>query len=214
MPKARKTFLIGAFSFDAESEILTSADGTQVALRPQTARVLGLLAANHDELVTKDALMGTVWADTHVTDDSLVQCISEIRRALGARDAKLLATIPKQGYRLSAVAAHDTDAPSGPETGTKLGRTRHFGRRWIAALVAVSGLLLLAVAGSGFLLSRDVSPNEPIIIAVLPFENLSGDPEQDYLSVGLAEDLLTDLSRIGKMKVTSVWPPKRSLPRR
>ena len=90
--KPEKTVSIGSFSFDLETEALMSDDGTKVPLRPQTARVLGILASNPGKLASKDALMDAVWADTHVTDDSLVQCISEIRKALGAQDGKLLVT--------------------------------------------------------------------------------------------------------------------------
>ncbi|MFD1341260.1 winged helix-turn-helix domain-containing tetratricopeptide repeat protein [Litorisediminicola beolgyonensis] len=194
--------MIGAFRFNSETEELTSPDGTKIPLRPQTARVLGVLARHRRALVTKDALMSEVWPDTHVTDDSLVQCISEIRRALGADDAKRLATVPKQGYRLAATtapeAAAPTEAPSGPDQQTK----RRSRSRIIAALVA-SMLLVLAIAAARAFLNSDTAPQPALTIAVLPFENLSSDPEQDYLSSGLAEDLLTDLSRLKAMKVLS-----------
>nr|WP_282957642.1 winged helix-turn-helix domain-containing protein [Silicimonas algicola] len=183
---------------------MTSPDGTKVPLRPQTARVLCLLAQNRGKLVTKESLMREVWPDTHVTDDSLVQCISEIRRALGGEDAKRLATVPKQGYRLTATPVPDnaslTAASAVP--GQEHNR-RRLGPRMIAAIVAWVAALFLVVVAATFLFNGEAAPQETLTIAVLPFENLSSDPEQDYLSSGLAEDLLTDLSRIGAIKVLS-----------
>ena len=73
MPKSEEVLVIGAFRFDPDVEALIDAEGQAVTLRPQTARVLGLLAASRGELVTKDRIMEAVWADTHVTDDSLVR---------------------------------------------------------------------------------------------------------------------------------------------
>lgn len=172
-------------------------------LRPQTARILGILVAHNGELVTKDALMRTVWADTHVTDDSLVQCVSEIRRALGPEGARRLATVPKQGYRLTLGSGQDTQSGGTSNRGSN-GRLRwRFAPRQVWVLTAILVVLVLAFTIFGVLRNRDVTPQEPVTIAVLPFENISGDPEQDYLSSGLAEDLLTDLSRIGALKVLS-----------
>lgn len=148
--------------------------------------------------------MREVWPDTHVTDDSLVQCISEIRRALGREDAKRLVTVPKQGYRLTADAAPDnvSSAAASAVQGHEHTRPRSE-QRTIATLVALIAALFLALEAAKFFFSGDTAPQKTITIAVLPFENLSGDPEQDYLSSGLAEDLLTDLSRIGAVKVLS-----------
>lgn len=172
-------------------------------LRPQTARILGILAAHNGELVTKDALMSAVWADTHVTDDSLVQCVSEIRRALGHEGAKHLATVPRQGYRLTAGSGRDAGPEDTSDRGSNVRRMWRLAPRPVWVLAAIVTALFLVFAFAGVLRNEDVASQGPVTIAVLPFENLSGDPEQDYLSSGLAEDLLTDLSRIGALKVLS-----------
>ncbi|RYH06445.1 tetratricopeptide repeat protein [Tropicimonas sp. IMCC6043] len=204
MTKPGKIVSIGSFSFDLEAEALLSPDGTNVALRPQTARVLGILAAEPGELVTKDSVMSAVWAETHVTDDSLVQCISEIRKALGPQDAGLLVTVPKQGYRLDARAAaleqQDENLLAAPTGKPSLSLWRRFAP---VGLGAVALLFVLSAGAIVFLYGNDNVPSGKITIAVLPFENVSGDAEQDYLSSGLAEDLLTDLSRIDSIAVLS-----------
>ncbi len=110
MTKSKNIVSIGEFSFDPDGDSLRDSTGTKVALRPQTARVLGILVAAESGLVTKDALMRSVWPDTHVTDDSLVQCISEIRKTLGPEAGGLLKTVPKQGYRLDATLQVADDA--------------------------------------------------------------------------------------------------------
>jgi DNA-binding winged helix-turn-helix (wHTH) protein len=89
---------------DLASGLVRAPDGTETELRRQSAAMLGALAARRGEIVGKDALHAAVWGDVAVTDDSLVQCIADIRRALGpARDA--LHTLPRRGYRLEAEGA-------------------------------------------------------------------------------------------------------------
>lgn len=199
MAKPEKSLAIGGFRFDPEKAVLTGPKGANVSLRPQTAQVLATLAAAPGQLVTKESLMGAVWPDTHVTDDSLVQCISEIRRALGPGEARLLVTVPRQGYRLEAVAggrgAEDTaDRQSSPPRPM---------RRVVLAVAALVAVLVLSGGLAVHWLARGSSVAEPTRVAVLPFINMSGDPGQDYLAVGLAEDLLTDLARSRSLTVLS-----------
>jgi hypothetical protein len=71
-----------------------------VPLRAQNLAVLRCLAQNAGHVVSKDRLMQAVWPGIVVTDDSLFQCIKELRRALGDTGHRLIETAPKQGYRL------------------------------------------------------------------------------------------------------------------
>ena len=82
-PKSAETMTFRGFVFVAKSKELRTVEGKAVNLRSQTAEVLSVLAARPGEIVSKDALMQAVWPDTFVTDDSLTQCIADIRRALG-----------------------------------------------------------------------------------------------------------------------------------
>ena len=70
-------------------------------IRNQSLKVLQLLADNHDTILTRDAIHTAVWNKVAVTDDSLIQCISELRKALGDKDRAILKTFPRQGYLLS-----------------------------------------------------------------------------------------------------------------
>src|SRR6185369_5768197 len=85
---------------DFVDETLRTSSGGLIDLRPRTFAVLRYLADHAGRLVTKDELMQAVWLGTAVTDDSLVQCIHEIRRALRDDARALLKTVSKRGYRL------------------------------------------------------------------------------------------------------------------
>lgn len=192
MPKSSEAFDIGGFLFRPAEGELRDPEGRPITLRPQSLRVLDTLVAQAGTVVTKDAMMQAVWPDTHVTDDSLVQCISEIRKALGAEAGARLRTVPKQGYRLDAAPAGHGPASS----------TRH--RRIWVGLAGTLGLASVLVAALLFL-SREANAPAPVqqTIAVLPFNNLSGDPDQAYYSNGLAEALIVDLSKISDLRVVS-----------
>ena len=75
-------------------------DGAHIELRPQSFTVLRRLADGAGELVSKDDLLEACWPGVIVTEDSLTQCISEIRRALGDSGRSLIRTVARRGYRL------------------------------------------------------------------------------------------------------------------
>jgi TolB-like protein len=99
--KSNLEISLGEFRFDPEVPELNDASGDPVDLRSQSLAVLCLLAGQAGKVVTKDSLIDEIWRDTFVTDDSLVQCVSDIRRAIGDRDHKLIQTLPRRGYRLN-----------------------------------------------------------------------------------------------------------------
>ncbi len=98
---------------DLEGETLRLENGDAIALRPQAFAVLRHLVQNANRLVTKAELLEAVWGGAAVTDDSLVQCIHEIRRALGDERYAVLATVSRRGYRLS-LERSDESALGGP----------------------------------------------------------------------------------------------------
>src|SRR5271156_1441577 len=97
--RGRKLAVNGVIA-DFGSETLRTISGHSVALRPQAFAVLRYLAERAGRLVTKDELMQALWPGLVVTDDSLVQCVHEIRRAFQDNDRGVLKTAPKRGYRL------------------------------------------------------------------------------------------------------------------
>lgn len=93
---------LGSVSYDYSRDMLRDAAGETVFLRHQSQKVLRLLVEHLGEVVSKDQVMEHVWHGVAVTDDSLTQCISDIRRAIGDGKKKVVKTIPKQGYFLNA----------------------------------------------------------------------------------------------------------------
>ncbi|MCI5075712.1 winged helix-turn-helix domain-containing protein [Oricola sp.] len=184
---------VGPFRFDRDANELTCREGRSVQLRPQTAKVLSLLADNAGSVVTKDQLMADVWPNTFVTDDSLVQCISEIRKALGPDGSKLLKTVPKRGYSLRAEAG-SPDAFAGVPASWR-------GLLLPAGVVAV--VLVLVGLAALWWATRPAGEGTMQTIAVLPFANASGDEAQAYFANGVAEDLIVGLSKISDLRVVS-----------
>jgi TolB-like protein len=96
-----KTVAINGRTVDLLNEVLLSTEGEALSLRPQSFATLRFLMENANRLVTKSELVDAIWHGAAVTDDSLVQCIHEIRRALGDDTRELLQTVSKRGYRFS-----------------------------------------------------------------------------------------------------------------
>jgi len=81
-----------------------------IEIRPKTFQVLKLLVENAGRLVSKDEIVAAVWPDVFVTDDSVVQCVKELRRAFGPDGERLVRTVPRRGYRLEADGPIDLSA--------------------------------------------------------------------------------------------------------
>ena len=92
---------IGNVIFSPRSRTLTYADGRAVQLRHKSREVLRVLVENRGHTVSKSELMERVWANVTVSDESLVQCIADIRRVLGPDARRIIETIPREGYRLN-----------------------------------------------------------------------------------------------------------------
>ncbi|RWK67806.1 winged helix-turn-helix domain-containing protein [Mesorhizobium sp.] len=188
--RAGRTFAINGVIVDVAGGFVRDREGREIALRPQAFDLLKYLLENAGRLVTKDELMQAVWPGVFVTDDSLVQCVRDIRRALHDESQSVLKAVPKRGYRLMIAAA---DPPSAPARW-----------KWTAAAVAL-GLLVLVVAGTVWVFmgpaiekrSDTVLPS----IAVLPFQAIGGEPSVQRLAGGLTEDIITDLARFPEFRV-------------
>ena len=103
-PQEAATYRFGGFALDPARGILRRPDGAEVGLRPKSAEVLRT-SRNPGRVVSRDELMEAVWPGVIVTDDSITQCVAEIRRVLGDEGAPLLRTLPRRGYLLAAEVA-------------------------------------------------------------------------------------------------------------
>lgn len=105
---------LGGAIYHPDTERVVTASGDDVLLRSQSARVLRILVTRLGRLAPRDTLIAEVWPNVSVTDDSLTQCILDIRRAIGDHDRSILRTVPKRGYVLhgEAVALPDAQQPA------------------------------------------------------------------------------------------------------
>ncbi len=110
----RTRFQFAGFTLDlAKGRLLTGTGetgtgdtGTQdVALRPKSFALLSHMVRNAGRVVSKDELMSTLWPDVTVSEDSLTQCVHDVRRALGPQGAPLLRTMPRRGYLFAGAVA-------------------------------------------------------------------------------------------------------------
>ncbi|NGO50314.1 winged helix-turn-helix domain-containing tetratricopeptide repeat protein [Allomesorhizobium camelthorni] len=192
-PKSAETITFGGFVFLTKSKQLRTVEGKAVDLRSQSAEVLSVLAARPGEIVSKDALMQAVWADTFVTDDSLTQCIADIRRALGDDEHVIVQTLPKRGYRLNADPL-DTVDPNAA-AGTERARSRFSRRGFILVAIVLVAAAIGAYYGAQMWPSATVRSTDMSRIAVLPFEEFSTGADKGYLSDAVAEGIITELAR-------------------
>lgn len=208
-----RNYRIGSAILDTSLNCLRR-NGEEQRLRHKTFQTLLYLVERRDRVVTKDELLVNVWKDAAVTEDTLVQSISEIRKALGddAQTPQFVKTVPKVGYRLVApVETIDEELAAAPEPpppdvllpDAPLARTR---RTWLRA---VTGLIAAGVVGSTLFAFKDqlFGRPDPVpaarTVAVVPFSNRSGDPSLDWLREGLPDMLIAGLARSRNLTVIS-----------
>ena len=213
-PAKPKVVSFGAYEFSAESGQLRK-EGMRVRLEGQPLAILQMLLGRPGEIVTREELQKKLWpGDTFVDfEHSLNAAVKRLRAALNdsADHPRYIETLARRGYRFVAptngvgadrerekpvVGTVESQAPSRVSFRKK--------RFWV---VAGAALCVIAIAGWGWRLSRNrlTSPAVPPVrsLAVLPLENLSGDPLQEYLADGMTEELIGRLANIRGLRVIS-----------
>ncbi len=197
--------------------------GQEQYLRQQCFQVLVYILERRDRIVGKEELIENFWRDTAVTDNAVVQCIAEIRRALGddPRGPRFIKTIPKVGYRfIGAVTEESPVTEPAQETGSVMpGATETQIGTAGGKFSLLSGRVLLGIAGLGVLgvaiwaavrhsgeratpLTLHQAPGTKAL-AVMYFDNQSARPDLNWLSEGLADMFITGLAHFDRLSVLS-----------
>lgn len=186
-----------------------SRNGATVRLQPKIMEVLVCLAQHAGEPVSKEKLLESVWPGTFVTDDVLTRAISELRRVFedDAQQSHVIQTIPKRGYRLVVPVEHVTEGQASRPT-SAAAESRGVGRKRLVVLIgsSLTALLLIVLVARivrGGWGRRAAASGSIHSLAVLPLQNLSSDPAQEYFSDGLTDALITNLAQMGSLKVIS-----------
>jgi TolB-like protein/DNA-binding winged helix-turn-helix (wHTH) protein len=221
-------FEFGEFRLDcARVELLR--DGQPVKLERKPMELLVILAERAGELVAREEIAARLWgSEVFVdTEHGINTAIRKIRQALreDPQEPRFLITLSGRGYRLEAKAvaapsplasaAALASAPPaalakirfGMHTGTDAAKSDRARPRWAALWLALSVVFALAVAlvfrSSPANALFSAAPTSIHSIAVLPLENLSGDPSQDYAAAGLTDELTTMLAKSSNLRVVS-----------
>ena len=223
-PSTVRLVRFGVFEVDLRSGELRK-KGTRIRLQGQPYLLLITLLKQPGELVTREELRSALWPeDTFVDfDHSLGTAVNKLREVLGdsAANPRFVETAPRRGYRFIApvVAVNESEdtaavsetpsaidepatedrahIPGANAEGARQRGPRHWKR------ISAFALVLLAAG----LLTWRFLPSRPSVLirslAVLPLENLSGDPSQDYFSDGMTDELTTELGQISQLRVIS-----------
>jgi TolB-like protein/DNA-binding winged helix-turn-helix (wHTH) protein/Tfp pilus assembly protein PilF len=193
----------------------------KVLLREQVFQVLRMLVERDGKIVTREEIKSRLWANDTIVDfdQSINTMIKALRRALGdsADNPRYIETLGRRGYRLMPTIEYSASARE-----TALGNDRERReqsaseisentagvqenvqreirpRRWKAAVVLGSAVILLGLGYISCGHFRAITPpkSEKLMLAVLPFQNLTGDPQNDYLADGLTEEMISQLGRL------------------
>src|SRR5262249_40256710 len=180
-----------------------------VALPPKDLETLLVLVERAGNIVSKEELLEKVWPGVFIEEGNLSRRIFNLRQALGDKPdgRKYIETVPRRGYRFVAPVQEDGGPPVLPRLAQAPSEQpqlavlpSHKKRMWfslaVVTVVAVAAILI----GQYFRLERNRAPQRAML-AVLPFENLSGDPHDEYLADGLTEEMIAQLGELQPAKL-------------
>jgi TolB-like protein/DNA-binding winged helix-turn-helix (wHTH) protein len=213
-------YAFGEFLLDAQTRILRLR-GEPIALTAKAFDVLLLLIQRNGQVVGKNELMDAVWPDSFVEESNLTQTVFMLRKALGETSSqRFILTVQGRGYRFApdvkpvdeTVIPHEDSSERGHDLGASRTSTIDSplvpAKRKITSSALAFAALALAVSALGLwllpALTRRANADLPVrSIAVLPLDNFSGDPSQDFFVDGMTDELTTDLAKVSSLLVVS-----------
>ena len=220
----------GDFRIDASKRLLQRGDGSPVPLTPRVFETLLYMVEHSGEVLERQRLMDAVWPDAFVEENNLTQNISTLRRVLGEGPGshRFIVTVPGRGYRFvaevrsaeemteaapleaaptnSAAAISQTQSAPEPESIHSPSARKPWLRLATFAVLALGAVVFFIWKSQTERRVAVPAHAPPLLeksIAVLPFANLSGDPENAYFAEGVKDEILTRLSKVAALKVIS-----------
>src|SRR5262249_28561072 len=217
------TYSFNGFTLDLVRGCLLR--GTQeVKLRPKSFETLKYLVQNEGRLLSKDEIIQAVWPNTFVSDESLVQCLRDVRLALGDSSQGLIKTVPRRGYifgpsskETQTASPRQTEQVNGfrlaiqgvlsrPEKGRPSvldldarPESSHVSHKRIAAIAII--VLIPVITLAVWQLRGPGGTKRVDTLAVLPFQTVGGSNRDEYLELGMADALITRLSAAKQLTV-------------
>jgi TolB-like protein/DNA-binding winged helix-turn-helix (wHTH) protein/Flp pilus assembly protein TadD len=215
----KRSYEFGPFRADLEQRLLLR-QGEIVPLTSKVFETLLVLIEHRDRVLEKEELMRLVWPDTVVEDNNLTVNISTLRKALGdnASERRYIVTVPGRGYRFAAEvrevfpAAEPSAKDAPPETIAATATTSGQRLGW---KIWLSLVLVMALGGALLYYWQTRRKTGPLAgikaIAVLPFKPLAATGRDDYIGLGVSDDLITRLSNIRQITVRPTSAMRRYL---
>jgi len=205
-----RKYRFGDFELDLDAFELRS-HGAPVKLERRPLDLLALLVTQPGHVVKREEIVAALWPPKVVIDfdSGLNTLVRKVRHALqdSSENPRFIETVPGRGYRFIAPVVACTDAAAPESAPPNAPRPRAWRPVWIAAS------LLLAIAGGATLAAWLALESDPQLtrIAVLPFENLTGDDQYAYLASGLAEDTRDSLAHIDPQNLRVIGASTREV---
>jgi len=199
--QTKRFYQFGEFHLDVAERVLLR-DGKPVPLVPKALETLFVLVEKHGHIVEKEDLLKRVWSNTFVEEGAVAQCVFALRKVLGdtPEGHAYIETVPRRGYRFVASVEElgrkpVTEVTPSEEATIALPKAR---LRYVrhAALAILLALIVVGYFARHSLGWHTAAPAGKVMLAVLPFVNMDGDPEQEYFSNGMTEEMITQLGRL------------------
>jgi len=182
--------------------------GRSVRLERIPFELLCLLVEHSGQLVTRQEILERIWGkDVFLDADNAINtAVRKIRQALrdNSETPRLVHTIPGKGYRFSVTVLQQAPAgiasESPPALESERSGTRRT-RRWLGLAFGIAGIVAVALFVWHSARRKPGQPRERIMLAVLPLENLSGDPAEDYFVDGMTEEMITQLGSLDPQRL-------------
>ncbi len=204
-------YKFGDCDLDTERHELYRA-GKPVKLRRKVFELLVCLVTHADKALSKEELVEQVWSDRVISDATLNSSIKEVRQAIGddGKDQNLIQTLYGQGYRfIGEVEAGEPETEQSQTEEPRITKTWN----WRLPTGVILAVVVIAVISIAWMAPWKTPENAELAqktnlplpdkpsIAILPFDNMSGDPNQDSFADGLTENIITALSKFGDLFV-------------